>query len=363
MAHAQLCKSPTVAPMLSHYERRAELENGYQRENIDPTRTHLNYDIGDRCVQERIKECIELHNAAGRALRGDATLMVDWVVTMPENVPMERHEEFFRNTLEFVQQRYGSDNVPIAYVHMDERRPHAHIPVVPFNEKVNRLQASSIINRTDLQTFHGALGDYLEQRMGFRPTVELTEEQKATRVLKYVPLQEYKLAKDAVNQELKEMENQTLQVAQRLVDAEKREQEALKRLELVRRREREARERTGQLRTERDTARERLERAQERIPHAREQAQEATKAVETLKQEIGRARAGIERLEAAIKEQVERIREMFRTFNRNREDAEEMAEWGVSQAREQVYAEVYGTEEPVRIEYQHENTLEYEMGL
>ena len=46
LAHLAHYKRSGAAPMLAHYERRAELERGYSRENIDASRTAENYAIG-----------------------------------------------------------------------------------------------------------------------------------------------------------------------------------------------------------------------------------------------------------------------------------------------------------------------------
>lgn len=59
MAHIEKYQSSALGNMLGHYERRAELEHGYERENIDPERTHLNYNLCEResplgFVDERI---------------------------------------------------------------------------------------------------------------------------------------------------------------------------------------------------------------------------------------------------------------------------------------------------------------------
>ena len=293
--------------MLNHYERRAELERGYERANIDSTRTALNYEIGQRAVKERIEECVELHNAAGRALRQDATLMVDWVVTAPENVPEERLREFFTHTLEFVQQRYGADNAPIAYIHMDEKRPHAHIPVIPFNQEKERLQASSIINRTDLKTFHGALGDYLEQRMGYRPEVELTEEHKQERALKYTEVHEYKNAKDALEKELPILDQKYEELLVKQQEISRMEQDQAERLELVRQRQRDIESEHKQLKNTEQQLTRANEQLEKRIEPAKEQIAEQRQYLQSdarENRELGERAAELEQSRNTARERV-----------------------------------------------------------
>lgn len=199
MAHLQKLKRSGVAPMMRHYRR--EMGATLERSNIDAGRTHLNYVVGEQLrglVESRIEHAVTSHNAAGRALRQDAVLMADWVVTRPQNVPEGRTEEFFRACHAFIRERYGTYNVPCGYVHMDEATPHMHVPVIPFDLEERRFRASALMGRADLKSFHGQLGDYLEARMGFRPDVELEPEQKREKAVRYGSLDEYKDRRDAL---------------------------------------------------------------------------------------------------------------------------------------------------------------------
>lgn len=123
MAHCEKYKITAVAPMVAHYER--SREGVLNRENIDHTRTNLNYNLrpgGDVC--ERVQQAVHTHEQeAGKAVRKDANVMFDWVVTLPQDCPQERTEEFFESVVSFVEQRYGKDNILGAYVHMDETTP------------------------------------------------------------------------------------------------------------------------------------------------------------------------------------------------------------------------------------------------
>lgn len=101
MAHIAKYKATSVGHMLAHYRRDASSKG---RENIDPTRTKDNYTLGldDRdgkvgamdgiepnwaTVEGRIEGVNKAAKAAGkRAVRKDAVVMADVVVTLPENV-------------------------------------------------------------------------------------------------------------------------------------------------------------------------------------------------------------------------------------------------------------------------------------
>lgn len=202
MAHCEKYKITAVAPMVAHYER--SREGVLNRENIDHTRTNLNYNLrpgGDVC--ERVQQAVHTHEQeAGKAVRKDANVMFDWVVTLPQDCPQERTEEFFESVVSFIEQRYGKDNILGAYVHMDETTPHVHVPVVPMMD--GRLRASKMVNRNDLLRFHGELSEHVEQELGIHVSVELSEEKAQEKALSSVPQKQLDAAREALKKELAE---------------------------------------------------------------------------------------------------------------------------------------------------------------
>ena len=202
MAHIAKYKAPSVGHMLAHYRRD---ESSLGRENIDPTRTKDNYTLGldDRdgkvgamdgiepnwaTVEGRIEGVNKAAKAAGkRAVRKDAVVMADVVVTLPENVRKEDEFKFFGYTYWFLIQKLGKENMMGGFVHRDEVRKdgspvrdHMHVPFTPILD--GRFNYKKMCPRSFYQTMHGELGDYLEKRMGYRPEVELGDETRAMRV-------------------------------------------------------------------------------------------------------------------------------------------------------------------------------------
>ena len=88
----------------------------------------------------------------GKSPRKDAVGAVQWCITLPKGVPPERAMEFFGRMLMFLRKRYGAENVPAGFVHMDETTPHMHVPVLMMRD--GRFQAKNIVNRRDLSTMH-----------------------------------------------------------------------------------------------------------------------------------------------------------------------------------------------------------------
>lgn len=202
MAHIAKYKAASCGHMLAHYRRDA---SSLGRENIDPTRTKDNYTLGldDRdgkvralngiepnwaTVEGRIEGVNEAAKAAGkRAVRKDAVVMADVVVTLPENVRKGDEGKFFGYTYWFLLQKLGKENMMGGFVHRDEVRKdgspvrdHMHVPFTPILD--GRFNYKKMCPRSFYQSMHKEIGDYLEKRLGYRPEVELGEETRAQRV-------------------------------------------------------------------------------------------------------------------------------------------------------------------------------------
>lgn len=259
MAHVAKYKRGAVAPMLGHYNRTAE-RDGFTRANIDPERTPDNYACGfgsrdtdelARAVRSRVASAVDAHaENAGRAVRDDAVLMCDWVVTLPADCPTEDAPAFFAAVVEFCRERYGAENVPGGFVHMDEATPHVHVPVVPVAD--GKLQASKLVNRSDLQTFHRDLGRAVDAALGRHVSVELADDQKGAKQLSHLDHDEYRKAKD----ELARVEEERASLAREVAELrDKRSEiardtaEASERLERLQRRADEAEREVGTLRS------------------------------------------------------------------------------------------------------------------
>lgn len=164
MANYDKFTRQSLGKMLSHYDRTDEKP----KEHIDRSRTHLNYNLAPSngkqmdILEKRLSE-VKVQN------RADVNLLCSWVVTMPKTLPIEKEPEFFRKTYEFLEDKYGKDNVVSAYVHKDEVSPHIHFAFIPVVEdKRNdrlKVSASECVTRLDLQRFHDKLQDYLEQEL------------------------------------------------------------------------------------------------------------------------------------------------------------------------------------------------------
>lgn len=200
--HVEKYQACAQGRMLGHYERSFELEYGYRRENIDPERTHLNYNLGPERVgvgqSAFVKARIESLNLPRRP-RKDAVRFCDAVLTLPVTFPEARSREFFEESYRFLAERFGAENVVSAYVHLDEARPHMHFCWVPVTED-GRLSAKDVLSRRQLKTLHGDLKAFLEPRLGVPCDVLLDESQKAEKELSRLPQEDYKAARAEIEE-------------------------------------------------------------------------------------------------------------------------------------------------------------------
>lgn len=173
MAHAAKYAASASGHMLSHYDRSKDGLSG----NIDPSRTHLNYNLGPEREGSQL-DFIHQRMSEVRCLkRADVNIMCDWVVTLPQyqwhdnNIHMTPNKEqvertFFERVYRFMADRYGEQNIISAYVHRDETTPHIHFAFVPVTEDKKRggekLSAKEVVTRKDLQTFHTDLERHLD---------------------------------------------------------------------------------------------------------------------------------------------------------------------------------------------------------
>ena len=205
MANAQKYTRAACGHLAAHYERRKDEKGEYVKfgnQDIDPQKTHLNYNLGPRRGLEQIDFIRQRTTEARTLKRDDVNVMCSWVVTLPEyrhhnqslHVSPDKEQVerlFFERSYRFLCDRYGEQNVISAYVHKDEKTPHMHFAFVPvkhgFKEdkknpdistEYRKVSAKEVLNRRELQAFHPALQRYVERELGHEVSIlnEATKE-------------------------------------------------------------------------------------------------------------------------------------------------------------------------------------------
>ena len=178
--HYDKFKGVGVQGVFRHCERYTDKDGNYikfSNENIDKTRTHLNYNLGPQGNQyQRMKE--RLSQLEYRKQKNN-TVLCGWVLTAPKNLEGEELERFFKRSYKFLEGVYGKENVVSAYVHMDEASPHMHFLFVPgFHEQTIdkdtkevikdrwTLSAPKLTDRGVLARIHDDLQKEIDQEFG-----------------------------------------------------------------------------------------------------------------------------------------------------------------------------------------------------
>lgn len=145
--------------------------NNYENEDIDHSKTHLNYDLvnnNKRNFNDLIDEKIEQNYTGKRKIRTDAVKHVDGLITSDNeffnNQTPEDTKQFFEHAKSFLEEEYGKDNLLYATVHMDEKTPHMHYGVVPITTD-GRLSAKEVVgNKKALTEFQDRFNEHVKQQ-------------------------------------------------------------------------------------------------------------------------------------------------------------------------------------------------------
>lgn len=203
------------AQMLFHHNLRHQDRTGeyvsYHGSKIDTTKTHLNYRLDpntdpNEFITQRLSE-IKVQR------RADVKVYCSWVLTVPQNLPTEKHREFFESAYRFFCQDYGKENIVMASVHLDETTPHMHLGFVPVvREKKNqkklgqeKVSAKELLTRTYMKNLHKRLKNVLERDLNCRVDITIDLDDDAPK-REYVPLATLKKQTEAEAKKLKEIE-------------------------------------------------------------------------------------------------------------------------------------------------------------
>lgn len=319
MAHMQKYKAGAIPAMIHHYDR--DREGTLKRDNIDEERTHLNYGIGEQRGREYVDARVaEVEESQGRAVRSDAVRMADWVITLPPDVREGDERKFFEAAYEFMERRYGADNMLGGRVHMDETTPHMHAPLVPVVERRDgrlSLSAHDMLSRSDLRTFHKDLADFEEHALGYRPQVLLDESQKIEKGMSGLGQEEYKAARERLER---------LRGAESSAGARNRElEEEKRRVEGECRREQGRERQIAEVTAERAEA---LGTIRKQVRQAGRRAEVLSRAAGFARQKVGELREKLAKVEARIRETREMIRERLAERHEMGQDRNQQREAG-----------------------------------
>ena len=169
VARMQKMKTGNLTGSQKHNQR--EFKN-HSNLDIDSERENLNYDlVNDEHIkyQDKVKEIIDTQRESTRAIRKDAVLVNEWIVTSNqkffEDMDDKEVRKFFETSLEYFSDKFGSQNMAYAQVHLDETTPHMHLGIVPMSE--GKLSSKTVFDRQTLRDIQDELPKLLKEK-GFK---------------------------------------------------------------------------------------------------------------------------------------------------------------------------------------------------
>ena len=177
--------------------------------DIDKDRTSQNVTLID-CPDYRAAIADRLSTLkTSRAVRKDAVVMAQILVTSGpeffEGMNPEKQQEFFQQSLAFIANRYGQENILSAVIHLDEKTPHMHVDLTPIRE--GRLTAKTIFTRAEFSKLHTDFASDVGKKWGLKRGESREEKQR------HLSTEEYKLK---ARREMLEQEREHLAIAPRL---------------------------------------------------------------------------------------------------------------------------------------------------
>ena len=188
VARMQKMKAGNLGGAYKHNERVFET---HSNKDIDPSKSHLNYELTDRdrsvSYERQIKDYVNENKISNRAIRKDAVLCDEWIITSDksffEKLSEEETREFFETAKNYFAENYGEDNIAYASVHLDESTPHMHMGVVPFQD--GKLSSKAMFDKEELKKIQEDLPKYMNEHGFELERGELNSEAKHKTVAEF----------------------------------------------------------------------------------------------------------------------------------------------------------------------------------
>lgn len=213
--HLTKYRASSCGQIIKHINR--ERENfTYGNEEIDPTRTHLNWKITQTANAHidgvrALFDCQKIAGELGQQRKGSDVAMCSIIVTLPKDYVKKKkawQDEFFKNTFNHLAEKFevvqnGKTNILCSAVHYDETTPHIHFSFVPVvssdctrrykdrkgnwrgtEQKRGFISAKAVVDMACMRSLHSDLDKYLfEHQKGYKGGILLDDEQKIDKAL------------------------------------------------------------------------------------------------------------------------------------------------------------------------------------
>lgn len=129
-------KAPQLGGLQHHIDREGK---NHSNPDIDVSRSDHNRNwVGHGNYEDFVAQRIAEGRESTRAVRKDAVVLVDGIVTLPEDdykrLGNKQTAQYLRDARDFVMREFGEENLAYFTVHLDETVPHAHWGAVPLKD-------------------------------------------------------------------------------------------------------------------------------------------------------------------------------------------------------------------------------------
>ena len=123
VARMQKMKAENLVGIGNHNQRKTK---NHSNPDIDTSLSKLNYDLVDRTQNYKtdIENFINENKSTTRAVRKDAVLVNEWIITSDkdffDNLTESEIENFFERSKDYFAEKFGEKNIRYATVHFDD---------------------------------------------------------------------------------------------------------------------------------------------------------------------------------------------------------------------------------------------------
>lgn len=217
--HKEGFSAQSIGRIIAHYTR--GLYEGetvdYDRRagggHIEPEKSGQNYQLGECHEADWVRE--RLKGVYTRPQDANKPRMLDIVVTLPADEPLENARKFFEASYRSLCKQFQrKNNIVGAWVHMDEAQPHMHFAFLPIVEKTMKKnpevkegisQKAYFPSKSSLQQMHKITEKDVSQALGHRVAIlnEATKTQGGNKSISQLKTESKKVMEKAMAQKAK----------------------------------------------------------------------------------------------------------------------------------------------------------------
>lgn len=138
--------------------------------NADEERFNLNRYFRANTVEQLVKSIKERVATSVNKPRSNAVLCMEYFVSASPEFFNEDNgkqwKQFFNDTVEWLDERHGKENVVGVVIHLDEKTPHMHAYVVPIDKRGHLCAKTFIDGRQKLRAMQDSFFDKVSKKYG-----------------------------------------------------------------------------------------------------------------------------------------------------------------------------------------------------